>query len=488
MKKILTLVTFVMVGIMATTLSVKAMGEQPPLIMMNEPIIDPVTIYINCDGGSYEEAPGRSTMAMENILYPGESIGSKFLVKDPTCPGKQFQGWYIYNKDTGAQLGGGKLYTTQEVLNFVMPEHAVHIKAQWTGKTITSITYGCLHNKTGEIDYNAKVTIIYNGISYSGQGFVNIQESVYSSWTGEIQVIFEFPGEYVNADNQYVKDIQDWGMMSVAEFKRQKNCFHIMYQESGEREVFPPRSAIDNFYTYADTVAPIIGNVNTSSASDVISDTSIVPATYSVMTTQYDNGEVYDKAVAAAQNTYGSSDVLVYNIDLKDENGSLVHQLSGTVDVKLSVPSTFTVNPGKRVVVYYLNEDGTLEECETTYDDATKTVIFKTNHFSVYVVAQADAIPEPTPEVIEEVITEDSIVEDSDTEEKVEDENNTSKNDKDNKKDNKKDKNNKDKGNNEVVDSTVITENSNNNSLVWIIIGVVLIIAGILVIVIKKRK
>jgi len=43
------------------------------------------------------------------------------------------------------------------------------------------------------------------------------------------------------------------------------------------------------------------------------------------------------------------------------------------------------------IVVYYLDDEGNIHKCETTYDLATKTVSFVTTHFSKYVVGY-DAI------------------------------------------------------------------------------------------------
>lgn len=367
------------------------------------------TIYINCDGGTFEQAPGVNLYDTEHVLEVGTTLASdgKVTVKDPTCAGKTFLGWLGYNKDTGAPLDNGKLFTTQEIMNYPMPAHAVEFKAQWQGSTIKAITYAALYAGTGDVDYNVKVTLVHDGISYSGQGFVTIPESIYATWTGNVYQYWEFPGEYINANYQYIADYFDAGYCSAADFKREKNCWQMMFKYSGEPEAYPSQSVVDNFFTYASTVAPNVSTSNTTTAGNMISDTSIVPANYTITTNQYQSGDTYNKALKAAQDKYGSSNVLVYNIDLKDANGTAVHQLSGTVDVKLQMPTNFSVQTGNTVVVYYLNDDGTLEACATAYDATNKIVTFKTNHFSVYVVAEVEADVEEETQA-DEVVTPDT--------------------------------------------------------------------------------
>lgn len=389
------------------------------LSMFNGTVYQAATKYamfLNADGGTFEVQAGMNFYDTEQWVEEGKTLaGSGFTMQDPTCAGKQFTGWYGYNKDTGAQLENGKLFTTQEVLNYVMPSHAVEFKAQWQGASIKAITYAALYNGSGAVDYNVKVTLINNGVCYSGYGFVTIPESVYSTWTGTVESIWEFPGEYINANRRYIADYFDAGSTSVADFKKEKNCWQAIYKSAGEAEVMPPQTVVNDFYTYASTVMPEVSVVSTTQAGNVISDSSIVPANYTITTNLYESGSTYDNAVSVAQSKYGSSNVLVYNIDLKDANGADVHQLSGTVDVKLQVPTTYTIQPGYKTVVFYLSDDGSMEECETVYDDATKTVTFKTNHFSVYVVAEVEDVPETitTEDASDEALNESTEIDET---------------------------------------------------------------------------
>lgn len=73
-------------------------------------------------------------------------------------------------------------------------------------------------------------------------------------------------------------------------------------------------------------------------------------------------------------------------------------------------------------MVYYLNEDGALEECKTKVfveDPNNRYVIFETNHFSVYVLAEvANKVEEKIEEKTEEK-TEDKEDKEDKTEEPV---------------------------------------------------------------------
>ena len=186
----------------------------------------------------------------------------------------------------------------------------------------------------------------------------------------------------MDSDFQYVPDFIEWES-TAKDFRFYQVTYMKMYKTSGEKEQQIRKAVVNKVVELSDATAPNVSTVTTETAGNIISDSTIVPSTYTVSMEQYQSGSIYEQAVSEALTQYGSSNVLVYNIDLKDNNGMPVHQLSGMVDVTLLVPNDFTVQQGNRVVVYYMNDDGTLEECETTYDDVTKTVNFKTNNFSV---------------------------------------------------------------------------------------------------------
>jgi hypothetical protein len=83
-------------------------------------------------------------------------------------------------------------------------------------------------------------------------------------------------------------------------------------------------------------------------------------------------------------------DAPVYDISITSGNVAISDLDGGQATV--SVP--YELADGQDadgIVVYYLDDEGNIHKCETTYDLATKTVSFVTTHFSKYVVGY-DAI------------------------------------------------------------------------------------------------
>ena len=82
-------------------------------------------------------------------------------------------------------------------------------------------------------------------------------------------------------------------------------------------------------------------------------------------------------------------------INLTDAANTQIHQLNGYVQVSVPMPANITVKEGKAIVVYRLEDDGTLTRCDTTVENGVIT--FKTNHFSTYIVAEEDVTAVTSP-------------------------------------------------------------------------------------------
>jgi len=82
-------------------------------------------------------------------------------------------------------------------------------------------------------------------------------------------------------------------------------------------------------------------------------------------------------------------------INLTDAANTQVHQLNGYVQVSVPMPANITVKEGKAIVVYRLEDDGTLTRCDTTVENGVIT--FTTNHFSTYIVAEEDVAAVTSP-------------------------------------------------------------------------------------------
>ncbi len=366
-----------------------------------------VRLFVDCDGGTCHTTNAYDIITGEDRILVGSTVSSVYdFDEDPTAIDKDFVGWYVYDMSTGAQIAGTGLLTTAQVSNYVIPNHDIKFVAQWnprTGYPVKNITYVAFWDGQGEPCYDVKISITYDGICYSGYGFVSIPESVYSTWSGNVSYKFEpLNGAYIMADGKWSTDIFEYEG-TVKSFIKEKSSYLSASATGKGRDNLSPRRKVHDWYYQASFIAPDVSVFNTTTAGQVISDTAVVPATYIVQTEVYQAGTSFDTALNAVETTYGTSNVVVVDINLKDDHGAKVSQLSDYVDVKVDIPATYTIQPGNTVVVYYLNDNGILEECETVYnedDPNNRYVLFKTNHFSVYVLVETEIEPVIEPEVV----------------------------------------------------------------------------------------
>ena len=86
----------------------------------------------------------------------------------------------------------------------------------------------------------------------------------------------------------------------------------------------------------------------------------------------------------------------VLDITMLDAAGAKIQPLNnGNVLVTIDVPSTLDANKG--LVVYRMEDNGTLTELKTSVENGK--VSFETNHFSTYIVAEKAAVAEETTTV-----------------------------------------------------------------------------------------
>ena len=96
-------------------------------------------------------------------------------------------------------------------------------------------------------------------------------------------------------------------------------------------------------------------------------------------------GAEYDKAAAAVKSLLpAATNFFVYEFDIT-ANGVEVHQLGDYVKVTLARPADFVIGAGQQLVVYRLEDNGTLTRCECAVNE--HSISFLTNHFSTYIFA-----------------------------------------------------------------------------------------------------
>ena len=419
------------------------------------------SVRIDCDGGTFREAAWANTYECGYVIDVGESLSDRnYILEDPTDIGRDFIGWNIYSQADGTLLQS--MYTTKQVLDYKIP-CPILVKAQYNnraGVPVTAITYAAIDNDTGEPVWDAKVTLIHDGVSYSGYGYVSIGQDIYSKWTKTITHIVEAPGKYVQMDSQWCDATKVENPVTPREFVRHKSSYYLVSSTGTGQETEHPRSKINDIFYEASFVKPNVSTPEVVGADSMISDTMVIPANATLKKEVYESGKSYDAALATAQKDYNTSNIIVVDLELIDASGTSIHQLSETVQVRLDIPSNYVIQSGNTVVVYYLEDDGSLTECATTYheENGSRYVLFETNHFSPYVMVEV-------PEVVEE--PEDTQEVDS------------------------SDVTNGNQGT-ETVDDTEADGNDGNEpkgNIIWIVVIVaVVVIVGITAIILSKKR
>ena len=122
----------------------------------------------------------------------------------------------------------------------------------------------------------------------------------------------------------------------------------------------------------------------------------VLPTGAAITAATVTSGAAYEKAVEVIKaQVSGLGEYSVMEINLTDATNTQVHQLNGYVQVSVPMPANITVKEGKAIVVYRLEDDGTLTRCDTTVENGVIT--FKTNHFSTYIVAEEDITAVTSP-------------------------------------------------------------------------------------------
>ena len=131
--------------------------------------------------------------------------------------------------------------------------------------------------------------------------------------------------------------------------------------------------------TSEDLVEPTYKGMDYTSKIEVTSDESSIPLDTTVTVSEVKDATIKDKINTE---NYVSYDIILFS-DYK--NAKIEKLNNGEFLVKIPVPDTLA---GKTLTVYYITSTGEKEEHEATLSEDKKYVTFKTDHFSVYTVAE----------------------------------------------------------------------------------------------------
>lgn len=148
--------------------------------------------------------------------------------------------------------------------------------------------------------------------------------------------------------------------------------------------------------TYADeggaTMRRIAAEGNGTVALDGAAE--ILPAGSRFTCAQLTSGDAYTRAAEIVSGKVsGMTAFKVFDMNLMDASNAAIHQLNGYINVTLPIPDGMSAGSGKVIMVYRIEDDGTLTQCVTATKDGYLT--FATNHFSTYVIVEQSAVTSP---------------------------------------------------------------------------------------------
>lgn len=112
-----------------------------------------------------------------------------------------------------------------------------------------------------------------------------------------------------------------------------------------------------------------------------------LPAGAKFTSVQLTDGDTYHLvSELVSQKISGATGLRVFKMNLLDASNGAIHQLEGYINVTLPIPEGLSASDGKLLVVYRVEEDGTLTKCDTATSGGYLT--FATNHFSTYVIVE----------------------------------------------------------------------------------------------------
>jgi hypothetical protein len=118
--------------------------------------------------------------------------------------------------------------------------------------------------------------------------------------------------------------------------------------------------------------------------------TGIVPAGAKFESSQVSSGATYDNAASVVTQRVGATaHFAVFEMNLTDSKNTAIHQLDGKINVTMPIPADMTPAAGNILVVYRIEDDGTMTRCDTA--TANGCVTFATDHFSTYVLVEEPA-------------------------------------------------------------------------------------------------
>ena len=185
-----------------------------------------------------------------------------------------------------------------------------------------------------------------------------------------ISEIKKYYPEYGNLIVSVEKGITDSRMINVDIYKTMDDIYTIKVLENKEPNCF---------IFVKKAKATKITETDKTSNIKLETTTAVVPENTKLVAEKVTNGDNYNTVVEVLGNDVSKFEL--FDISLVNNNAKI--QPNGKVKVSIPVPAGYDTS---KIVVYYVAEDGTKTKIDATIENGY--IVFETDHFSNYVVAE----------------------------------------------------------------------------------------------------
>ena len=132
------------------------------------------------------------------------------------------------------------------------------------------------------------------------------------------------------------------------------------------------------------------GDFDNDAGAAIVDENKVLPAGTNIESTKIEKtSDTYKKIADILEKNDIKGKFVAFELNLLDsDNNKITKQPDGMIKVTLPIPEGLEVSADKTIVVYRVNDDGTLVKCNTTVENGK--VIFETDHFSKYVFAEEE--------------------------------------------------------------------------------------------------
>ena len=270
------------------------------------------------------------------------------------------------------------IYHIDDVLG-TKAEHIIYVPDE-TGNTKEELMNAAQKRIDEYLGKKGIATISYSGTAYEAWARMSYDAKI--DWPEmDPNMTFE---EYLEYGNLFIPAYDDFESEIGVEGITEDDQTFIVTIKVGDKE--------EKFYIFIkkDTskmVTPEYKTADMTTNIEISSNSSAIPLDTTIRANEVTSGAEYERIIKLLDVKENAMfDLKLYSNSLEDYITKLD---DGTFEVKIPVPENLK---GKELVAYYTSSDGKTEEYKVEVKDGY--AIFKTNHFSIYTLAENENIEE----------------------------------------------------------------------------------------------